>query len=94
MVSAWDVRTCPRCLGACDPRSFGPGGVVWASATVHLRVGDRTPPFTLAYVDLDDGPRILATVQPSVELLAGVRVRIIGTDVHGDILVAAEHDDD
>ncbi len=54
---------------------FGPGGIVWSSADVHLAVGHREPPFTLAQVDLDDGPRVLVT-----------RVRIVGTD-DGDVVV-------
>jgi uncharacterized OB-fold protein len=60
---------------------------VWSSATVHLRVGHRLPPFTLAYIDLDHGPRILARVRPDLELACGSRVRIVDTD-DGDVVVS------
>lgn len=69
----------------------GPGGVVWSSAAVHLQVGDRLPPFVLAYVDLAGsdgaaGPRVLARVGVAAELLPGMVVAITGTD-EGDIVV-------
>ncbi len=77
---------CERCLGTTASATFGPHGTVWAATTVHLRVGERTPPFVLAYVDLDDGPRILATVDSSEKPVLGARVRISG-DRDGDVLV-------
>lgn len=86
-ASAWRRARCERCLGTSAVESFGPGGIVWSSATVHLRVGHRSPPFTLAYVDLDHGPRVLVRIRPDVELKGGVRVRIIGSD-EGDIVVS------
>ena len=67
--------------------TFGPDGTVWAHTTLHISVGGRAPGYTLAYVDLDDGPRILAHVdggKPSV----GSRVRVTGTTPEGDPLVA------
>jgi uncharacterized OB-fold protein len=45
-----------------ESERFGPAGTVFASTVVRIRVGDRVPPYALAYVDLDDGPRILAHV--------------------------------
>lgn len=64
---------------------------MWASTVVHLRVGDRVPPFVLAYVDLvgadgDAGPRVLATVASDRSLPPGTVVSITGTD-GGDIVV-------
>lgn len=91
-TSAWRHQRCERCLGTPAPTRFGPGGSVWSSATVHLRVGHRSPPFTLAYVDLDDGPRVLARLRPDVELACGVRVQIVGTD-EGDVVVSPCQDD-
>jgi uncharacterized protein len=70
------------------PTSFGPGGIVWSSTTVHLRVGDLTPPFVLAYVDIDGGPRVLARIVGATEVHAGGVVRFVGED-HGDLLVEA-----
>lgn len=92
-ASAWRVERCERCRGACRPVAHGPGGVVWASALVHLQVGDRTPPFLLAYVDLAGsdgmpGPRVLARVVAEAELPPGTPVAITRTD-GGDIVVEA-----
>jgi len=83
---AWQRERCPACLGVCVSERFGPGGIVWSSADVHLAVGHREPPFTLAQVDLDDGPRVLVTVRPTGEVPPGTRVRIVGTD-DGDVVV-------
>lgn len=61
---------------------------MWSSATVHLRIGDLVPPFVLAYVDVDGGPRVLARVVDAIEIPAGGAVRFVGDD-NGDLLVAA-----
>lgn len=66
---------------------------MWASTTVHLRIGDRNPPFVLAYVDLDSGtsdggPRVLALVRPAVELPAGTPVAVVDAE-DGDLVVEA-----
>lgn len=80
------VPRCPACFGEVEPARFGPEGTVWASTVVHLPVLDREPPFALAYVDLDDGPRVLAHL-PSEEIVApGTRVAVTGDD-DGDIEV-------
>ncbi|MFK8024894.1 MAG: Zn-ribbon domain-containing OB-fold protein [Ilumatobacter sp.] len=79
---------CERCLSDTVESAFGPGGTVWSASTVHIRVGDRTPPFVLAYVDLDGGPRVLAHLdgpEPNV----GDSVRVTGTS-EGDIVMAAD----
>ena len=91
-TSASIDRRCRRCAGSVRPARFGPDGAVWASAAVHLAVDHREPPFTLAYVDLDDGPRILTLVDTGAELDAGTRVRIAGA-VAGDIVVGVIADD-
>jgi uncharacterized OB-fold protein len=70
---------CPNCsAGALTPASFGPGGTVWAGTVVHLPVGHWKPPFALASVDLDDGPRVLAHVTETRVLPVGSRVRLVG----------------
>jgi uncharacterized OB-fold protein len=63
---------------------------------VRVPVPGRTPPYGLAYVDLDDGPRLLAHVhQPdddgadTARLAPGTRVSLIGATDVGDVLVAA-----
>jgi uncharacterized OB-fold protein len=62
--SAVALPRCPRCGGAMRPEHFGPEGTVWATTTIHVTPrGDRAVPYTLAYVDVDDGPRLLVHVE-------------------------------
>lgn len=79
---------CPACNSRdLQPAEFGPGGTVWASTLVHIPVGRWTPPYAMAYLDLDDGPRVIAHLdQPKIEK-AGTRVRIAGADESGDLVV-------
>lgn len=83
---------CPRCRAELVAEEFGPGGVVWSATVLRVPLPDRRPPTALAYVDLDDGPRVLAHVGGSSErrLSAGTRVRGIGLGPQGDLLVEAE----
>ncbi|HEX4109949.1 MAG TPA: OB-fold domain-containing protein [Solirubrobacteraceae bacterium] len=82
------VLRCPVCFGEVAPERFGPGGIVWSSTVVHLRVSGREPPFALAYVDLDDGPRILAHLEGAARVMPGTRVSVVGA-ADGDIQVSA-----
>jgi uncharacterized protein len=66
---------CSRCFAAVVPDRFGPTGTVWSSTVVRIAVPGRTPPYTLAYVDLHNGPRVLAEVLGATE-----RVEV-GTEV-------------
>ena len=91
-VSAQPDHRCRRCLSEVAPARFGPDGSVWAAATVHLAVDHRTPPFTLAYVDLDGGPRVLTLIDGAGALPVGTRVTIVG-DRDGDIVVREVADD-
>ena len=89
--AAFDWPACPSCGGTVEPAEFGPGGTVWSSTVVRIQVPGRTPPYALAYVDLDDGPRLLAHVrQPAgdVDRVApGTPVELVGTTDAGDPLV-------
>jgi uncharacterized OB-fold protein len=80
---------CPACHATDAGEAwFGPGGTVWSSTVVHIPVGKWTPPYAIAYVDLDDGPRVLAhLVEPRV-LRPGARVRVAGATDSGDVLAA------
>jgi uncharacterized OB-fold protein len=51
---------------------------------VRIPVPGRTPPYALAYVDLDDGPRVLAHADDPVDI--GARVRLAASR-DGDVRV-------
>ena len=78
---------CSACGGAVVEARFGPEGTVWSSTVVRIKVGERTPPYTLAYVDLRSGPRVLAHVGGEESAPAvGSRVRLVAP-VDGDVVV-------
>lgn len=54
----------------------------------RVRLQDRTPPWTLVWVDLENGPRILAHVDGASERIPiGTAVELVGTSEYGDLLV-------
>ncbi|WP_214405036.1 Zn-ribbon domain-containing OB-fold protein [Pseudonocardia lacus] len=89
-VAAYTWPVCPRCRGPVEPADFGPTGTVWSSTVVRIPVPGRTPPYALAYVDLDDGPRVLAHVVDAAEpATIGGRVRLTAPTADGDPRVEA-----
>jgi uncharacterized OB-fold protein len=74
---------CPNCGGVSAPASFPLSGRVWSATVIHIPVGEHQPPFGLAYVDIDDGPRVLAhsTDENPLEVGAQVTIREIGDDL-------------
>ena len=77
---------CPRCRGEVAPGRFGPDGAVWAVTVVHVPAheGDEVP-YTLAYVDLDAGPRLLVRLDESLApAQVGARVRLTASRAAGD----------
>lgn len=85
-VAAFSRPLCPLCGGEVADRNFGPGATVWSSTVVRVPTPDRLPPYGLAYVDLDDGPRILAHVHDRREepLHVGDRIVLRGLTDDGD----------
>ena len=80
---------CPACHGSDLAEAwFGPAGVVWSSTVVHIPVGKWIPPYGLAYVDIEDGPRVLAHLDTPIVLPPGTVVRITGEGT--DIVVTKE----
>lgn len=77
---------CPVCYSAIDDDTFAPAGSAWSSVQVAIPVNDRMAPFALAYVDLDDGPRVLARLDEPAAVPVNTRVRIVGVD-QGDLVV-------
>lgn len=71
--------------------SFGPSGTVFSSTVVRVPIPGRTPPYVVAYLDLDGGPRIVAHVTGPLPhaIAVGARARIVGTNNEGDVLIEA-----
>jgi len=88
-VAAYRWPRCPACRGAVEPAEFGPDGTVWSATVVRIPVSGRTPPYALAYVDLDAGPRVLAHVLPAggPAPVIGSRVRLAEATPTGDVQV-------
>ena len=77
---------CPRCRGEVAPARFGPDGAVWAVTIVHVpgQEGEEVP-YTLAYVDLDAGPRLLVRLDESLApAQVDARVRLTASSTAGD----------
>lgn len=86
--SLWSSPRCPICGESMTKATFGPQGTVWSSTVVRVPVPGRTPPYAMAYVDLDDGPRILAHVAgPAERLPIGSTVRLVASNAEGDVMV-------
>lgn len=62
-------QTCPACLAAMELTELGPRGTIYSYTTVHT---GADAPYTLAYIDLEDGPRLLAKIDGIVTLDAPV----------------------
>ena len=82
-----DIPWCPACYRPVEPARFAPTGSVWSSTVVAIPVGTRRPPCGLAYLDLDDGPRVLVHLAEPVVLTPGTRLVITGTE-DGDLVAA------
>lgn len=62
--TAWFPRSavCPSCA-APDPERYliGPNGTLYSYSTVHVSSARETP-YTIGFIDLDEGVRVLATI--------------------------------
>jgi uncharacterized protein len=86
-VTAGEVPACPACGGATARTACGPRGSVWASTVVRIPVPGREPPYGLAYVDLEDGPRVLVHCAGEAPLPVGSEVRLGPLSPVGDLTV-------
>ena len=84
-----DIPWCPVCYHPVEPARFSPAGSAWSSTVVAIPVGERRPPFGIAYLDLDDGPRVMVHLAEPVVLPLGARLRITGTE-RGDLVASRE----
>lgn len=82
--SAQVVTRCPVCRGQVADASFATEGVVFASTCLRVRVPGRVPPFAMAYLTLDDGPRILVHTPGGTPLTPGARAAVTSVDEAGD----------
>lgn len=87
-VVAGECPACPACGAETAPARCGPRGTVWASTVVRIPVPGRQPPYGLAYVDLEDGPRVLAHTAGDVALAVGSTVELGPPSAAGDLTVA------
>ena len=83
------IPWCPVCYGPVEPARFAPTGAAWSSTLVAIPVGTRRPPFALAYLNLDDGPRVLVHLAEPAVVPIGARLRITATDA-GDLVAQVQ----
>lgn len=85
--SAFLTPRCPDCTAPTAGAEFGPLGGVWASTIVRIPVGDRIPPYGLAYVDLKGGPRVLVHLTDDGQVVdVGADVELVDINDRGDLV--------
>ncbi len=87
LTSASYLARCPECGAAAVATSFRGEGTVWSATVLRIPNGDFPADRTIAYVDLDDGPRVLCETHEPPEI--GSRVRITGLGLAGTPVVRA-----
>tara|TARA_B100000686_G_C16571515_1_gene853185 strand:+ start:226 stop:651 length:426 start_codon:yes stop_codon:yes gene_type:complete len=79
---------CPRCGNSTmKEETFGPKGKVFSSTVMHFSLEGRKGPTTLAYIDLEQGPRLLVHINNFSEDYGpppGSIVTIVGQTEQGD----------
>lgn len=75
--------SCSRCRRELVAATFGPGGRIWAATIVRVSTPGFEAPYGLAYLDLDDGPRILVHVPPEAVPVGSLMV-LAGTNDAGN----------
>lgn len=81
-----DVLRCPVCRGAVAEASFSVEGEIFASTCLRVRVPGHEPPFGMAYLLLDEGPRIFVHTEGGDPLPAGSRAAVTAITESGDLL--------
>ncbi|NMM87395.1 hypothetical protein B2J88_24055 [Rhodococcus sp. SRB_17] len=82
---------CPVCRKPMEATEFGPDGVIFASTRLHIAVPGYTPPFSVAYLILDDGPRVLVHTSSDGPVPAGTRARLVSVTESGNPFAQAVH---
>lgn len=88
-VAQTGVPWCPACYDPVALARFAAAGTVWSSTVITIPVGPLRPPFSLAYLDLDDGPRILVRLAEPGVVPIGTRLRITRAE-GGDLIAEPE----
>ena len=89
LASAYTPPICScGAINSVQACQFGPDGTVFSSTVLEIPVPGRPPPTCLAYIDLDEGPRILVHVEIGDGLppLPGDKVSISGKNTLGDLV--------
>lgn len=84
--------TCPRCAGA-TMTSFAASGVgrVYSAITSHLAPPGFSPPYVLAVIELDEGPRLLSLIRgidPDEDVALDTPVEVVFEEVGDTTLYA------
>jgi uncharacterized protein len=74
------------CRGEVAEDVFSNDGEVWASTCLRVRVPGHEPPFAVAYLVLDDGPRVLVHTPGDQPLPPGSRARVVDVSADGDLV--------
>ena len=88
------VTVCMVCRGEVAEDTFATEGEVWASTCLRVRVPGHEPPFAVAYLVLDGGPRILVHTRGDEPLATGSRARVIEATEDGDLVATPLGEDD
>jgi uncharacterized OB-fold protein len=80
------VLRCPECRSPVREDTFGPDGVVFASTCMRVGVPGHRPPYAIAYLVLDDGPRVFVHTPGDVPVAPGSRARVVAISADGDLV--------
>lgn len=70
---------CPSCAAPGPGRLLlGPAGTLYSWSTVHIS-SSRPVPYTLGYVDMAEGVRVLATIKPARPLILNGSCRLVAS---------------
>ncbi|MBB2747128.1 OB-fold domain-containing protein [Microbispora sp. NBRC 16548] len=83
---AREVLRCPICRGGMEQTTFSPRGEVFASTCLRVGVPGHEPPFAMAYLILDDGPRVLVHTEGEEPLPVGGRAAVTSVTAGGDMV--------
>lgn len=67
-----EAPVCPACRRPVERTQFAGHGIIWAVTVCRV----ASEPYGLAYLDLDDGPRVLARFRAETPLRVGARAEV------------------